>query len=108
MRGVPMTTRELLGLVAVAVTFAHFCLPIAAQEGAQIKPPQPFTSGEALAAYNRANDLVRKGDYVAARRQFEGAIEIEPGNASAFMGRCIAYRRLRDHDHAMRDCNAAI
>jgi tetratricopeptide (TPR) repeat protein len=98
-----------IGLAALAAALMASCSYGEAQESAAIPPPsQPFTSADALAAYNRASALNRKGDHVAARRQFDAAIELEPSNRSAFVGRCIAYRHLRDYEHAMRDCEEAI
>jgi tetratricopeptide (TPR) repeat protein len=109
MPGVTTTIRvgALLGAAAMAVAaLAGSPVRALAQAAFIRQPAQP--SADAVAAYNRANVLDHKGDHVAARRQFDEAIELEPGNRSAFVGRCIAYRHLRDYEHAMRDCEEAI
>jgi len=118
---VPMIIRVFVGLVILAAALADSCLRAATQEIAPLQRPsdahpdftpvdgiQPFTSADALAAYNRANGLARKGDHAAARRQYDEAIELEPGNRSSLLGRCIAFRHLHDYEHAMRNCEEAI
>lgn len=123
MPSVPMTIGVFLGLAVLAATLPDSCLGGAAQEIAPVQQPsdsppipglapvdgfQPFTSADALAAYNRANALAHKGDHAAARRQYDEAIELEPSNRSALLARCIAYRHLHDYGHAMDDCEEAI
>jgi tetratricopeptide (TPR) repeat protein len=127
MPSMPMTIRVFfrvfLGLAVLAASLADSCLGGAAQGIAPVQQPsdsppipglapvdgfQPFTSADALAAYNRANALAHKGDDAAARRQYDEAIELEPSNRSALVARCIAYRHLHDYGHAMDDCEEAI
>jgi hypothetical protein len=123
MPSVPMTIRVFLGLAVLVATHADSCLRGAAQGIAPVQQPsdsppvpglapvdgfQPFTSADALAAYNRANGLAHKGDYAAARRQVDEAIELEPSNRSSLLARCTAYRDLHDYGHAMDDCEEAI
>ena len=80
MPSVPMTIRVFLDLAFLVATLADSCLRGAAQEITPVQQPsdsppvpglapvdgfQPFTSADALAAYNRANGLAHKGDYAA-------------------------------------------
>src|SRR5712675_1704060 len=123
MPSVPITIRVCVGLAALAATLADSCLRGAAQEIAPVQqssdsPPipglapvdgfQPFTSADALAAYNRANGLAHKGDNVAARRQYDEAIELEPDSFDAHFNRAAIFIKLREWDRALDDYRDAI
>ena len=49
----------------------------------------------------------RKGDFKAALKDFDQALQIDPNNADAYGNRCVARYKLGDKQGAIEDCQKA-
>lgn len=67
-------------------------------------PPETL----ALVLTNRATSRQLTNDFEGAIRDYSEAIEIDPGRANAYNGRCWAYARLRRPEQALADCEESL
>ncbi|HWB60796.1 MAG TPA: tetratricopeptide repeat protein, partial [Chthoniobacteraceae bacterium] len=76
---------------------------------AQAQKQQPAPAQEtATVIFARALDEQRKGDFAAAKNDYDKIIVLEPTNATAFGNRGNAKLASGDFDGAMSDLNRAI
>jgi tetratricopeptide (TPR) repeat protein len=61
------------------------------------------TPATSLAAHERGVAHVKRGEYPKAIDAFTEAIRLDPGAASAYLGRALAYRKLGDTALAVHD-----
>ena len=82
----------------LAISFYNECIAFAEL------PPKTL----ALVLTNRATSRQLTNDFEGAIRDYSQAIEIEPGRANAYNGRCWAYAMLRRPERALADCNESL
>ena len=63
---------------------------------------------KARVLYNRGTALQFLGRYEAALEDYGAAIDIEPGKASAYNGRCWVRALLRQAEAALEDCRESL
>lgn len=86
------------GRHALAISLYNECVAFA--------DPPPETLAQVLT--NRATSRQLTNDLEGAIRDYGAAIEIDPGRANAYNGRCWAYAMLRRPEDALADCEASL
>lgn len=84
-----------------------FCFPLSLLARHDVLLPVD-SSGGAVEAANRANDLVRKGDLVGARRMYDAAIRTDPKFYLAIFSRGEISMREHKYDAAIQDFDTAL
>ena len=67
---------------------------------------QLLNSAEEL--FTAGVDKSRQGDFSAALKDFDQALQLDPNNADAYGNRCVARYKLRDKQGAIKDCQKAV
>lgn len=62
----------------------------------------------AIVLYNRGTSRQLLKDFEGAALDYGRAIEVDPGKASAYNGRCWAYAMLRRPEEALEDCEESL
>ena len=57
---------------------------------------------------NRGTTYSKKGNYEEAIREYDKAIEVNPGYAVAYYNRSVAYTKTRQYERAINDCNKVL
>jgi tetratricopeptide (TPR) repeat protein len=86
------------GQHALAISLYNECIAFADL------PPETL----AQVLTNRAASRQLTNDFEGAIRDYGAAIEIEPGRANAYNGRCWAYAMLRRPEDALADCEESL
>jgi tetratricopeptide (TPR) repeat protein len=61
-----------------------------------------------LAHTNQGTTYSKKGKYKEAIKEYDKAIEINPGYALAYYNRSVAYTKTKQYDKAINDCNKVL
>jgi tetratricopeptide (TPR) repeat protein len=91
---------KVVAVALILVPMSFFAWPMTAQNSE--------TSKDAKACYERANELIKKSQFVKAIAESTKAIEINSNYQEAYVVRGVAYACVGENDRAIADLSEAI